>query len=425
MQRRTFVLGSLATAGLVAAGVKPKDNGQAYDTYFGSLNTELQQKGQFVPRILVDLDKLDSNIQVLQQQLNAQTDLRIVAKSLPSPELLGYVMEQAQTNKLMVFHQPFLTDIAKRYPQSDLLLGKPMPVKAAERFYQLFTESETDFRPEQQLQWLIDTPERAEQYLALAKKVQRKLLLNLELDVGLHRGGLNRLSQLDDIVSLIEQHPEYIELSGFMGYDPHVVKLPSIVKSAEQAYLESQAIYQTFIEHLYKRAPRYQQIDLTFNGAGSPTIAMHQVKTVCNELSAGSCLVKPSDFDIPSLSAFEPAAFIASPILKKLKGTEIPALEFAKDMLPLWDPNLQHTYFIYGGKWMADFESPRGLQNNGLYGSSTNQQIVNGSKLTNLQVDDHIFLRPHQSEAVFLQFGQVTAIRQQTLLANWNILSQV
>lgn len=421
MRRRTFLLGASASAVAIAL-LKPEDVGAPYNDYFSKLNQELRNEGDYIPSMLVDLDVLDNNIQVLQQQLNPNTDFRIVAKSLPSPELLGYIMAKAKTNKLMVFHQPFINDIAQRYPDADMLLGKPMPVKAAEHFYQQFAKQGSEFNPQLQLQWLIDTPARAEQYLALAQKLNTKLLLNVELDVGLHRGGLKTLKQLEQILTLVEQNPEFVAFSGFMGYDPHVVKLPSIVKSAEQAYLESQAIYQSFIDHLYQVKPEYKTANLTLNGAGSPTLAMHQEATVCNELSAGSCLVKPSDFDIPSLQGYQAAAFIATPVLKKMQGTELPAAEVAKNAFAMWDPNQQQTFFIYGGKWMADYEAPQGLQGNALFGTSTNQQIVNASYKVRLNVDDHVFLRPNQSEAVFLQFGSIKTLRAGQLQHNWSIL---
>ncbi|WP_033078723.1 hypothetical protein [Thalassotalea sp. ND16A] len=73
----------------------------------------------------------------------------------------------------------------------------------------------------------------------------------------------------------------------------------------------SQHTYQQFINRRYQLNSDYKEQALCFNGAGSPTIALHKENTVANELSAGSCLVKPVDFDIPSLTTFTPAAFIA------------------------------------------------------------------------------------------------------------------
>ena len=71
---------------------------------------------------------------------------------------------------------------------------------------------------------------------------------------------------------------------------------------------------------------------------------------------------------------------------------------------------------------MAHFESPEGLRGNKLYGASTNQEIVNGSEKTRLEVDDHIFLRPTQSEFVFLQFGDLLAVKDGKIVNRWPIL---
>ena len=73
---------------------------------------------------------------------------------------------------------------------------------------------------------------------------------------------------------------------------------------------------------------------------------------------------------------------------------------------------------------MADFESPKGLQHNSLYGASTNQAMVNGSNKIKLNVDDHIFLRPHQSEFVFLQFGDLLVVSDGKVVDQWPILKQ-
>ena len=44
----------------------------------------------------------------------------------------------------MVFHQPFLNLIANELPNTDVLLGKPMPVAAAARFYEQHTTTQFD-----------------------------------------------------------------------------------------------------------------------------------------------------------------------------------------------------------------------------------------------------------------------------------------
>ena len=72
---------------------------------------------------------------------------------------------------------------------------------------------------------------------------------------------------------------------------------------------------------------------------------------------------------------------------------------------------------------MADFYSPEGIKENPIFGKSTNQIMMNSSENTNLDVDDFVFLRPHQSEFVFLQFGKILSTRNGKLEAEWEVLA--
>lgn len=423
MKRRHFILGATAVGAAGILGFKPSDAGASYTPYFKALNQQLREHGPHRPAMLLDLDQLDKNLQALMGMINPGVDYRIVAKSLPSPQLLSYIMAAANTNKLMVFHQPFLSHIAENFPEADILMGKPMPVEAARIFYKRHKATAV-FKADRQLQWLIDSQSRLLQYQQLAHELNVKIRINVEIDVGLHRGGLQESKQLKILLATILADPEHLEFAGLMGYDPHVVKLPSLVKSPEQAYQQSQAVYQGFIDLIVNQFPQITVASLCLNGAGSPTVALHAKGSVINDISAGSCLVKPGDFDITTLSGFRPAAFIATPVLKKMAGTTLPAAESARYLFGRWDANMQQTFFIYGGKWLADYESPAGLQGNSLFGTSTNQQIVNGSNRIKLGVDDHVFLRPKQSEFVFLQFGDLLTVRGGELGDHWPILKQ-
>ena len=82
-----------------------------------------------MPRLVIDLDRLDQNLERL-LDLHAPEDVRIVAKSLPAPELLNYLFRKIGYERLMVFHLPFLLQIVERFPASDVLMGKPLPVAA-------------------------------------------------------------------------------------------------------------------------------------------------------------------------------------------------------------------------------------------------------------------------------------------------------
>ncbi|MFT6408892.1 MAG: D-serine deaminase-like pyridoxal phosphate-dependent protein [Arenicella sp.] len=423
MKRRVFLGSALALAVASAIALKPRRVGGPHKPYFESLSNELKRHNLYKPKMLVDLDSVDQNIDNISSMLNPQAAHRIPVKSLPSIDLLEYVMRRSNSNRLMVFHQPFLNLIAKRMPNSDVLFGKPMPVALAKTYYQT-VEPNSAFDSTTQLQWLVDTKERLDQYLSLAKELNQKMRINVEIDIGLHRGGLLEPQSLLPLLDLISDNNELLEFSGFMGYDPHVVKLPGFIKSVEDAYADSQSAYQTFIDVALSHKLNLNAEDLTFNGAGSPTLALHSDNTVCNDLTAGSCIVKPSDFDIATLDTMLPAAFISSPVLKQFDGTLLPAGEQLGGIIEAWDPNKQQTLAIYGGKWKASYVSPNGIANNPILGLSTNQQVISASNLVDLKADDFVFLRPHQSEFVFLQFGDIRTIRSGILSDHvWPVFS--
>ncbi|WP_165669528.1 MULTISPECIES: DSD1 family PLP-dependent enzyme [Pseudomonas] len=400
--------------------MRPADKGAPYSDYFARLNRELKAHGPMHPVMLIDLDRLDHNIDVVMQSVRrAGKSLRLVEKSLPSPQLLDYIAKRAGTQRLMSFHQPFLNHDAERFPESDILLGKPLPVRAAQLFYEAHRGP---FDPARQLQWLLDTPERLAQYLALAKALNIRMRINIELDVGLHRGGVQDTAGLGRMLDLIGANPQHLEFAGFMGYDPFVgMGVPGILGSPEALFAKVMTLYDGFVDYARTQHPTLWRPDLTLNTAGSPSYRMHERERTSSEVSVGSALLKPTHYDLPSLEEHQPAAYIATPVLKSTGAVRIPALDGKSALFSWWDPNQRETFFIYGGNWMAEPESPTGLQFNGLYGRSSNQEMINGSHAVGLGVDDQVFLRPTQSESILLQFGDLLAVRDGRIVEQWPV----
>lgn len=421
MRRRHFLIGSAAALAGGAFLLRPADAGGSYPAYFATLNQLLRNQGPGRPLLVIDRARLHANCAKVKAKLVPGRAFRIVAKSLPSLPLLQDVMARMDTQRLMVFHQPHLNALASALPQADLLLGKPMPVAAAATFYR--TLGDTAFDPSRQLQWLIDSPLRLQEYLKLAQDLGTRLRVNLEIDVGLHRGGLQQPEPLKAILDLIRAQPQHLEFAGFMGYDAHVGKLPSVLESRETSFSKACAAYRAMQQALFAFEPALRERrDLVFNGAGSPTLRLHGQDSPLNEVAAGSCLVKPTDFDLDLLADLEPAAFIATPVLKVQEGVTIPGIEGARGLFAAWNRNQERSYFIYGGLWLAKYEAPPGLFDNGLYGKSSNQAIVTSSRKVKLAVNDHIFLRPTQSERVLLDFGDLAVVEDGRLAAWWPAL---
>jgi len=420
--RRKVLIGGAAVAVAGAAIVaKPRDHGGRYPEYYARMNQTLRSNGIDRPVLVIDLDRLDRNIDRVAKSMAVapRKNYRVVVKSLPSPALVDYVAQRANTKSLMVFHRPFLTAMTELRPDSDILMGKPMPVAAARKFY---AEHKGAFDPAHQLQWLIDTNARLTQYLALAQELGVRMRINLEIDVGLRRGGFDGAQAIKAPLQTIQANPKYLEFAGFMGYDAHLMGLPEFLAKRELPKVKER--YADCVGMVNGEFP-----DLAlgshgkpcFNAAGSPTFRHYEGSAVVNDLSAGTCLMKPTHYDLPILRDFEASAFIASPVLKRLQGGRLPTLEWAGPLIRSWDPNQEQMYFAYSGNWLAECESPPGVEPHSVYISS-NQQGYKASKSVEIEVDDFIFLRPTQSEAVLLQFGDLVALRGDKIEARWPVL---
>jgi D-serine deaminase-like pyridoxal phosphate-dependent protein len=408
MRRRNFLLGALGVLGAGTAGalaLRPGDHGAPYDEYFRALNEELKKNGPMRPCMIIDLDRMDRNLDLVTETLRrGGKHYRIVEKSLPSRSLIRFVAERSGTKRLMSFHQPFLNIDAEVFPDFDILMGKPLPVHAASIFYE---KLKGPFDPSRQLQWLIDTPARLQQYLELAEGLDTRLLANIEIDVGLHRGGVDSNATLGQMLDVIAANPRRLEFAGFMGYDGHVgLGVPRILGTAEELFAKVMAIYQGFVDYTRSQHPSYK---------------LHEAEKLSTEVCVGTALLKPTHYDLETLAGHVPAAFIATPVLKATGPLMIPALDGKSKIFSWWDINKRETYYIYGGYWLAEYESPKGISFNTALGHSANQENITGSPAVGLQVDDQVFLRPAIVEGVLLQFGDLITLRGGKIQDHWPV----
>ena len=409
---RRLMIAGIGAVGIAGVGyeMRPSDHGAGgHDDYFEGLSTALRRAGIAQPTLIIDRQKLAANIKAIGEVTRrGKLPVRIVVKSLPSAELIDTVATGLSSDRFMVFNGAMLREMAQRAPQADLLLGKPLPAAQVHAFYQ---------RPESRIgagpQWLIDTPSRLSGYAQIAQSAGIKMRVNFELDVGLHRGGFGDEGQLAQAVKQAQGQAN-LTVTGLMGYDPHVPKTldpPSAFAAAQKTYAGAK----TVLKEVLSLDPN----GLYLNSAGSPTFSLHAAGSQANEVSIGSAFVKPGDFDLTTLSFCEPAAFIATPVIKTLDRTQIPSLESLSGLFSALDPNTGRTFFIYGGHWLAKPVSPPGLQYNDLFGRSSNQEMLNGSARVKLAVDDYVFLRPNQSEAILLQFGDIAVYDNGEITKTW------
>ena len=410
MKRRSVLLG-LAGGGVLSSQSMlwaPNAFGQnPHNEYFSKLNESLKLEGPGRPVMIIDSDRMNYNIDLIASSVGPQKKYRVVVKSLPSLPMLSHVMERAKTNALMVFHQPFLSEIAEKLPDSEVLLGKPLPVNAVRKFYASLKRS--SFEPEKKIQWLIDSQDRLLQYLQLSRELGVSMKFNFEIDVGLRRGGYEAVEQLAISVATIKESRSAHSISGLMGYEPHL--------TGKKARLEDQAVadvlnqYEGFKQKLMSSG--LDESEMTFNGAGSHTLKIYEKDMTMNDLSAGSAVVKPTDFDTFHLLDNQPACYIAAPILKRYDGNPYVSNPSV---------NMERLYYIYGGYWKAQIESPSEI-GDPIY-QSTNQSPLTTSRDINLSVDDYVFYRPTQSEHVMLQFGDLLTVSDGALQSKWPVFHQ-
>ncbi len=379
----------------------------------------MRRDGDGSPHLVIDLDRLEANADRIRTLVAPGVRPRLVQKSLPSMPLLRHLAARLGTRSLMVFHRPFLNLYATQAPEFDLLLGKPMPVVAARTFYAELRAGE-GFDPERSLQWLIDTDARLAQYQELARALALRLSVSIEIDVGMHRGGLAQVEEVTPLLQRIAADPRHLRFSGFMGYDAHAAKAPPWV-GRERAVSESNARYRAFLEFVRQSFAALWRDDLCLNGAGSPSLSLHAQGSPLNDISFGSALVKPTDFDVPTLTELQPACVIAAPVLKVRPGVQIPFLEGPSQLISRFQRDRGQSIFIYGGHWMAKPVWPEGMRENSLYGLSSNHQLMNLPADVEVQPDDVTLWRPTQSEAVFLQFGDLWLVRGGQVVDRWRV----
>ncbi|MDO8297186.1 MAG: alanine racemase [Caulobacter sp.] len=423
IDRRRVMLaggGAVALGAAATLALRPGDHGGVHSPYFLGLQAALKAAGLARPTLVIDQRRLEANIAAVRGFLPARQGLRVVVKSLPSLGLLEAVAKGVGTSRFMVFNGPMLATMAAARPDGDYLMGKPLAAAEARAFYAAGPGRTAGFDPARQLQWLIDTPARLDQYAAIARAAGTRMRVSLEIDIGLHRGGFSDPAAFAAALQRIAADPA-VSLGGLMGYDPHL----SHVKAGggrDKALARSRALYQGFLDQVRQaQGAAFNPATLTLNTAGSPTYRLHHDSPYANDISVGSAFVKPLDFDVDTLTAHVPAAFIATPVLKALPRTDLPTAEALTPLFRLWDRNTARAVFIHGGHWLAAPVSPPGLRYSALFGRSSNQELLTGSEKVSLAPDDTVFLRPTQSEAVLLQFGDLAVWDGKAISRTWPV----
>ncbi len=201
-----------------------------------------------------------------------------------------------------------------------------------------------------------------------------------------------------------------VEITGLMGYDAHAPAAASPAAEVSRVIERYRAAVKLLCDKLGDTSA------MTFNTAGSPTYTLHLDDPVATEVSIGSAFVKPTHYDLPSLKNHAPAAFIAQPVLKVMDPALYPRREHLTAAFNALDPNSARGFFLYGGYGDARPVSPPGLRFSALYGG---RSMLAGSARVELGEDDFVFMRPTESEGVFLQFGDIAVYDGEEITTWW------
>ncbi|HEY5007265.1 MAG TPA: alanine racemase [Caulobacteraceae bacterium] len=395
--------------GVLTMGLAARDRGEGGHTpYFAAMSAALKHAGIAEPTLVIDRQRLEANITTVREAL-APTGLglRVVTKSLQAPALLDAVLAGCATDRLMVFNGVMLDEMVRVHPTFDVLLGRPLPAAQVDGFVRRHGADRcAAARP----QWLVDSPARLGQYAGIARAHNVPMRISLEIDVGLHRGGLPDAAAVAELIELARDEP-LITVTGLMGYDAHV---PGVARpEAEMARVKARyaAARAVLIARLRGDPAAY-----TFNAAGSPTYRLHLDGTPASEVSIGSAFVKPMNFDYGALRSHLPGAYIAQPVLKVMDQALVPDVERFANLINRLNPNSRRGFFAYGGYGDAEPVSPPGLAFSPLYGGHS---MLTGSDKVDLCQDDFIFFRPRESEGVFLQFGDLAVYDGAEIADRW------
>jgi D-serine deaminase-like pyridoxal phosphate-dependent protein len=386
--------------------------------HWASIARVLRDEGPGHPVMVVDLDALDHNCDVIASRLPRGKALRLVAKSLPSLPLLEYVGRRMATSRHMVFHAPFIAPTLAANSEIEMLVGKPLPASAARAVLQTRSDEAWRRLVASRVIWLIDTHARLAQYTDVARAFGVMLRVAIEIDIGMYRGGF-AATDLDAVLDAIDASGA-LELAGTMGYDAHVGAVPRLLQDPDEAHRSACAAYGAALDRIHAHKPTSP---LVCNGAGSRTFHRHDDTSPLTEVSIGSAFVMPARFVDTPRADLVPAAMIATPVLRAWDGTSLPGLAATRAWWPRLSSRYERSYFLYGGRWDAEFAWPPGLVENRLYGKSYNQTLVNGPRAHRIEVDDYVLLRPGDSEHVMLHFGDLWVTRGGRLHARWPVLA--
>lgn len=368
-----------------------------------ALARALAQAGVHRPALVLDHGALTANLARLASNLPQGYARRVVDKSLPAHDLIAAALAGLGTRRVMSFHLPLTAQVLARFPQAQVLMGKPMPAPAAAAFRRAVPGAA-------RVTWLIDDDRRLRDYAALAEADAQPMRIAFEVDVGLGRGGYARPA---DLAAALGRVAGTLRIAGLMGYEAHTAALPRLLGGGGRAQAAAMRRLAAFVAVLPLGARE------VLNTGGSSTALALPPEGPGNEVSVGSALLKPSDFDQPCNAGLAPALFIVTPVLKEV-AHGLPGHPRLSALLRATRLIAPRIVFGYGGKWMARPIWPEGLRPSPFYAPSSNQQ---GWAWSGAPTPAALVLRPTQTEALIQDFPEIFVLSEGRVRESWPVIA--
>ncbi len=429
LNRREFLTYSAAAGtllsiggGTTACGVSGVGNDSDPDLgpnlptgdYFKQLGADLTAAGIGTPQIIIDLDRLDANADSIVSEIGKDR-YRIVEKSLPSLDLLGYIQSRTQVDRFLVLHLPFLPALLAQLPNAQVLVGKNQPILAVKTFFDSLGSDAARADAASRVAFRVDSSTRLDELVALASAMSLVLQVGVEIDAGLHRGGVRHPSDLPPVLAGFVANADRIRFIGMLGYDGHIIGSPAGPGLEElgvrAAYKSVEAIFRDSVSIIQSQFPSLWRSDLIFNSGGTNTYPLHHGGVV-NDVAAGGGMLRPNSYSNMFIGALQPALFLAAPVIQTFPAVEIP---FVNDVGQSFEDG-NKSFAMYGGGWAAVFVFPRNLSLAPLVSDPENMNLVPNQSLIvapgdiTISPGDWIMHQPRLADAIF-QFEDILLVR--------------
>ncbi len=382
--------------------------------YFKQLGADLTAAGFGTPQIMIDLDRLDANADSIATEIGKDR-YRIVEKSLPSLDLLGYISNRTGVDRFLVLHLPFLPALLAQFPNAHVLVGKNQPILAVKAYFDSLASDADRADAASRVAFLVDSSRRLDELVALASAMSLVLQVGVEIDAGLHRGGVRHPSDLPPVLAGFVANADKLRFIGMLGYDGHIIGSPAAPGLEEfgvrAAYKSVEAIFRDSVSIIQAEFPSLWRSDLIFNSGGTNTYPLHHGGVV-NDVAAGGGMLRPNSYSNMFIGALQPALFLAAPVIQTFPVVEIP---FVNDVGQSFEDG-NKSFAMYGGGWAAVFVFPRNLSLAPLVSDPENMNLVPNQSLIvapgdiTISPGDWIMHQPRLADAIF-QFEDILLVR--------------